>query len=135
MANDIRATGRMLVPVVPSKDQHRQMSPRSRVLNSLGGDAPLLDSRGSVTVVLNLRDLLSRDCQGAVAMVNPQKLLSTRMEASITTRGQDGDPKEALGALKGKPLPHLGPADPHAVLAAIHDGGHGKPDPRRQHAL
>ena len=40
------------------------------VLNSFGDLPwqPLLDSRGSVTVVLNLRDLLSRDCQGAVRL-------------------------------------------------------------------
>ena len=48
------------------------------MLNSFGDLAwqPLLDSRGSVTVLLSLRDLLSRDCQGAVRL--PQKLLITR---------------------------------------------------------
>jgi hypothetical protein len=45
--------------------------------------------------------------------------------------GQDGDPKGAMGTLKGKPLPDPGPADPQAVVAAIHHGGHGKMDPPR----
>src|SRR5580658_2757893 len=49
--------------------------------------------------------------------------------------GEDRDPKEAVVALKGEPLLDLDPANPQRVIASVHHGGHGKPDPLAQHTL
>jgi hypothetical protein len=79
---------------------------------------------------------------GAVAGLRPrQPSLSeplaypTSRSVPASTLGEGRDPKEAIVALKGNPLPGLHPADPQRVVASIHYGGHGEQDPGAQHTL
>ena len=76
----------------PQKDQITTPHQRARRVGCLtvfGGDPPFLNSCGSVSLADSTPPLLSRDCQGAVAMVNPQNCqVPRRVRGLVAAKGK-----------------------------------------------